>query len=287
MAISRREALRLAGAALITAPFAGCSHPAARTPEAPLMRKAPISPSEGSHAEAMAAMPPSWMGKEQIAMVVYPGMTALDLVGPQYMLAGLMGAKVHLVAESLTPVMVDTGFAITPTISFEDCPVDLDLLLVPGGGEGTLVASQDERLLAFLRDRGAHAKLITSVCTGSLVLGAAGLLKGYQATSHWVVRDLLPHFGAIPVDARVVVDRNRLTAAGVSAGIDLGLMIVKRLRDEEYAKGMALLAEYAPEPPVDAGTPQKAGAATTMLISSMFTAYRDRFIAVGKRSRSS
>ncbi len=215
-------------------------------------------------------------------MVVYPGMTALDLVGPNYMLAGLMGAKVHLVAESLVPVMVDTGFAITPTLTFADCPSDLDILLVPGGGEGTLVAAQDERLLAFLRDRGSRAKLVTSVCTGSLVLGAAGLLRGYQATSHWVVRDLLPHFGAVPVDARVVVDRSRITAAGVSAGIDLGLTIVKRLRDEDYAKGMALLAEYAPEPPVDAGTPQKAGAATTILISSMFTGYRDRFLAIGK-----
>jgi putative intracellular protease/amidase len=234
----------------------------------------------------MAAMPPTWMGKEQIAMVVYPGMTALDLVGPQYMLAGLMGAKVHLVAESTVPVMVDTGFAITPTLSFADCPAELDIILVPGGGQGTLVAAQDRRLLQFLRERGTTAKLVTSVCTGSLVLGAAGLLRGYRATSHWVVRDLLPHFGAIAVDARVVSDRNRITAAGVSAGIDLGLTIVRQLRDETYAKCLTLLAEYAPEPPLDAGTPAKAGPEVTAMMASMFTAYRDDFTALAKQTPS-
>lgn len=280
METTRRTALQLLAAALAAVPLVGCSG------SKPAVRDVPPPPptNHDAHAEAMAALPPHWMGKEQIALVIYPGMTALDLIGPQYMLAGLMGATVHLVAEDLRPVMTDTKFALVPTTTFTDCPADLDILLVPGGGQGTLLAAQDERLLAFVRDRGARAKLVTSVCTGSLVLGAAGLLRGYQATSHWVVRDLLAKFGAVAVDARVVADRNRLTAAGVSAGIDLGLTIVKRLRDDEYARCLALLAEYAPEPPVDAGTPAKAGERPTALMASMFTDMREQFAALGART---
>jgi cyclohexyl-isocyanide hydratase len=276
MTQTRRTTLQLFAAALAAAPLAGCA------PTRSDIRPVPKAPNHGhdAHSQAMAALPPSWTGKEQIAMVVYPGMTALDLVGPQYFLGSLMGATVHLVAEDLRPVMTDTRFAIVPTTTFTDCPADLDVLLVPGGCQGTLEAAKDLTIQGFLRDRGKRAKLITSVCTGSMVLGVAGLLRGYRATSHWVTRDLLSRFGAEAVDARVVVDRNRMTAAGVSAGIDLGLTIVKNLRDEEYARSIALLAEYAPEPPVDAGTPQRAGKATTDLMATMFTGLREQFVAV-------
>jgi putative intracellular protease/amidase len=220
-------------------------------------------PPEPAH--DMNEMPAHWMGKEEIAFLIYPGFTALDMVGPHYMLTMLMGAKVHLVAESREAVVSDTGLTFIPSATFEDCPVDLDILCVPGGTTGTLQAIRNERTLAFVKDRGSRAKLVTSVCTGSLVLAAAGLLKGYRATSHWIARPLLAKAGATPVDARIVTDRNRITGAGVTAGLDFGLTLVAQLRDRPYAEAVQLLAEYAPEPPFDAGTVEKAPAAKVML----------------------
>lgn len=237
--------------------------------------------SEGARAQAggatpghdMTGFPPHWHGREQIAFLAYPGFTALDLVGPHYMLGSLMGATVHIVAKSREPVVSDMGLTIVPSATFGECPADLDIICVPGGSTGTLAAMQDDATIAFLKDRGARAKLITSVCTGSLVLGAAGLLKGYKATSHWAARDVLRDLGAEPVDERVVVDRNRITGGGVTAGLDFGLAIVAKLRDADYAKGVQLLAEYAPAPPFDAGTPARAGKATTDMMASMFTEF--------------
>jgi cyclohexyl-isocyanide hydratase len=230
-----------------------------------------------THDEAMLEMPASWKGKEQIALLAYPGMTALDMMGPQYMFASLWGATVHIVAKTKDPVMSDTKVAIVPTCDFASCPTDLDILFIPGGGKGTLDAIEDPVTIAFIKDRGSRAKLLTSVCTGSLVLGAAGLLEGKQATSHWVVRDLLSLYGATPVDQRVVIDGAVITGAGVTAGIDLGLVVLKRLRDEEYARGVQLLAEYDPQPPVNAGTPAKAGEKTTQMMALMFVELRENF----------
>ena len=195
-----------------------------------------------------------WMGNEQIAMLIYPGMTVMDLIGPHCFLGGLMGAKVLLVAKSLEPVTSDTGVTITPTASFETCPRDLTVLFTPGGADGTLAAAKDPQTRAFMADRGARAKYITSVCSGSLILGAAGLLKGYKATSHWSVRHVLAGFGAIPTDARVVRDRNRITGAGVTAGLDFGLTMVAELRDRTYAECCQLMSEYDPDPPFHAGS---------------------------------
>ena len=236
-----------------------------------------------THEEAMLEMPASWHGKEQIALLAYPGMTALDLMGPQYMFASLWGATVHIVAKTRDPVMSDTRVAIVPTCDFATCPADLDVLCIPGGGKGTLDAIKDPATIAFVKDRGARAKLVASVCTGSLVLGAAGLLEGKRATSHWVVRDLLSLYGATPVDQRVVIDGSLITGAGVTAGIDLGLVVIKRLRDEEYARGVQLLAEYDPQPPVDAGTPAKAGEKTTQLMAMMFVELREQFRAAAAK----
>jgi putative intracellular protease/amidase len=132
------------------------------------------------------------------------------------MFASLLGAKVHLVGKSMAPVTSDTGVTITPTTSFADCPRDLTVLFAPGGTEGTLAAMQDEEIRLFMADRGSRANYVTSVCTGSLILGAAGLLKGYRATSHWAAREALAELGAIPADERVVRDRNRITGAGVT-----------------------------------------------------------------------
>lgn len=206
----------------------------------------------------------------RIAMILFSGVTALDVVGPHGLLAGLAGRDFHLVAERIGPVASDSGLEIVATADFDTCPRDLDVLIVPGG-DGTPAQMRNDRLLAFLRDRAARSAWVTSVCTGSLILGAAGLLTGYRATSHWCVRDsVLPLLGAIPVDERVVFDRNRVTAAGISAGLDFALALSARLRDPNYARTSQLVAEYAPQPPFTAGTPHTAGsgitgAATTIL----------------------
>lgn len=209
-----------------------------------------------------------------IAMLVYPKMTALDLVGPHHMFSGLTGANVHLVAKSLDPVTSDTGLTITPTTTFADCPRDVTVLFTPGGSSGTLAAAADPETRAFMADRGARAKYVTSVCTGSLILGAAGLLKGYRATSHWVARDLLADFGAIPTDQRVVRDRNRVTGAGVTSGLDFGLTMVGELRDQFYAECIQLVAEYDPHPPYNSGSVHTAPAKVRESIRPLFDGFR-------------
>lgn len=195
-------------------------------------------------------------------MLVYPGMTMLDLVGPQYFLASMMGAQVHLVSKDdrKVPVMGDTGFAVVPTSSFSTCPEQLDVLFVPGGTRGTLDAMGDSATLDFLTHRARTARYIVSVCTGALLLGQAGLLEGKRATTHWSVHHLLPRFGAKAVRARHVHDGRVFTGAGVSAGLDLALALLVELRGVPYAKVIQLQAEYAPEPSLDAGTPEALGA---------------------------
>ena len=227
-------------------------------------------------------------GDEQIAMLVYPGMTMLDLVGPQYFFASLMGATVHLVSADagLAPVTGDTGFAIVPTIDMKECPGDVDVLFVPGGTAGTVDAMLDERTVDFVADRGSRARFVTSVCTGSLLLGQAGLLDGRKATSHWATHHLLPEFGATPVDARVVTDGNVVTGAGVSAGLDFALQLLAELRGVPYAKAIQLQAEYAPEPVFDAGTPDSIDPALGEPMHRMFaTAVYAMREAAGKRRR--
>lgn len=198
---------------------------------------------------------------QQVAMLVYPQMTALDLIGPHQILAGMGNVEVHLVwKDKSQPVVSDAGVPILPTKTFAECPDNLTVLLVPGGTLGTLAVMQDEEVLDFLAARGKTAQWITSVCTGSLVLGAAGLLDGYKATSHWAMRDaVLPLFGATPVKARVVEDRNRMTGAGVTAGVDFALQLAAKLRNERMARAIQLSTEYDPQPPFQAGTLEGAG----------------------------
>jgi putative intracellular protease/amidase len=234
----------------------------------------------------MSKIPPAWFGKEQVAILIYNGMTALDIVGPQYFLSGLMGATVHLVARNARPITSDSGIIITPTATFETCPRDLDVLLTGGRIDGTLAAMRDPATIAFLAHRGARAKWVTSVCTGSLLLGQAGLLRGYRATSHWLGRPLLKHFGAIEVDERVVFDRNRATGAGVSAGLDLGLSLVQRLRPLDLAQTMQLVAEYAPEPPLDTGTPDRAPAAVVAGVRDRAAGFVDAVRETARSARS-
>lgn len=193
------------------------------------------------------------LGHEDIVILIYPGFTALDALGPEYILSGMMGAKVRLVAKNRSPVKCETGFEIIPQLSFSDCPEQPTLFIVPGGTAGTLRALEDPETMAFIRRVGGAAQMAGSVCTGSLLLGAAGLLQGYEATSHWQTLELLPLFGARPIDKRVVFDRNRVTGGGVTAGLDFALDLVRHYRGDFYAKGIQLLAQYDPQPPFSGG----------------------------------
>lgn len=233
-------------------------------------------------AHDMSGAPASWRGKERIALLVYPQFTALDMVGPHYMLSCLMGANVHVVAKTKDPVRSDAGLVFLPGASFDDCPADLDILFVPGGATGTLAAMQDAQTIAFLEDRGARAKYVTSVCTGSLILGAAGLLQGYRATSHWLTLPALAHFGAIATPGRVVRDRNRITGAGVTSGLDFGLSLLALLRDPDYAQTVQLLAEYDPQPPYHSGSPGNAPAAAKKTLEDMFSEFLRKVDGVGR-----
>jgi cyclohexyl-isocyanide hydratase len=157
----------------------------------------------------------------------------------------------------------DIGLAISPTFAIDECPADLDVLFIPGGPEGSVAMMDEKEVLDALADRGSRAQFVTSVCTGALILGAAGLLRGYDATSHWYVRDLLALMGANVVAERVVVDRNRITGGGVTAGLDFGLELARRMRGEDAAQLIQLVLEYDPKPPLDAGSPEKAGVQLT------------------------
>jgi len=206
---------------------------------------------------------------QQIGMLMYPGMVGLDFVGPHTFLAGLMNVTVHLLWKTLDVVNAERGLRFLPDTTLDDCPKNLDVLFVPGGTPGTVALMKDDKVLDFLADRGSRARFVTSVCTGSLVLGAAGLLNGYRATSHWAKRDLLPLLGAIPIANRVVEDRNRITGAGVTSGIDFGLLLASRMRDDEFAQMQQLMNEYDPHPPFHAGTPEEAGPVLTKHLSTM------------------
>ena len=166
------------------------------------------------------------------------------------------GAKVHLIWKRIEPVASDSVLTLMPTITFADCP-QLDVICVPGG-LGTDDMINDEEVLAFLRKQAVAAKYITSVCTGSLVLGAAGLLQGYKAATHWTAMDFLSAFGATPTKTRVCVDRNRVTGGGVTAGIDFALTLVSMLIDRPTAEAIQLRLEYNPAPPFNAGSPETA-----------------------------
>jgi cyclohexyl-isocyanide hydratase len=193
----------------------------------------------------------------QIGILLYPNVTQLDATGPAQVLSRVPGAKLHMVWKTRDPVPTDAGFSIVPTTTFADCP-QLDVICVPGGG-GQVEVMVDAEALEFLRKQAAKARYVTSVCTGSLILGAAGLLKGYKSACHWAWRDMLKDFGAIAVAERVVRDRNRISGGGVTAGIDFGLTVAAELAGDEVAKSIQLVLEYDPQPPFDSGSPEKAG----------------------------
>lgn len=206
------------------------------------------------------------MAERLIGMLIFPKLTQLDMTGPYEVLARVPDTKVHLVAKSLAPVKTDRGMEIVPTITLDDCP-QLDLIMVPGGpGQQDLM--EDQTVLEFLQKQARGAKYVTSVCTGSLVLGAAGLLKGKRATCHWAAIEHLKLLGAIPVSERVVTDGNIITGAGVASGIDFALKVAAVLEGEEVARQIQLQIEYDPAPPFNSGSPKTAPAEITALLRS-------------------
>lgn len=200
----------------------------------------------------------------QIGIVLFPRVTQLDFTGPLQVFSSVPGAKVHLIWKRIEPVPSDSVMSITPTTTFADCP-QLDVLCVPGG-VGTDDMVNDEEMLAFVKKQAEGARYVTSVCTGSLVLGAAGLLRGYRATTHWSQIEALAPFGAIPTHTRVCVDRNRLTGGGVTAGIDFALTLVSLMVDRKTAEAIQLRLEYNPAPPFNAGSPETAPAEVLALM---------------------
>lgn len=209
-----------------------------------------------------------------IGLLLFPKLTQLDLTGPLQVFSGLPGATVHLIWKRIEPVPSDTVLALLPTVTFEDCP-QLDVICVPGGG-GVDDLVGDEETLAFLRRQAAGARYVTSVCTGALVLGAAGLLQGYRAATHWSAMDYLSGFGAIPTRTRVCVDRNRVTGGGVTAGIDFGLTLAAILADKATAEAIQLGIEYNPAPPFDAGSPDTAPADVLAAVKTRIAARTGR-----------
>jgi cyclohexyl-isocyanide hydratase len=195
----------------------------------------------------------------RIGFLLFPRLTQLDLTGPYEILSRMPDSETHLVAKSLAPVRTDRGLQLVPTTTLEACP-PLDLLCVPGG-PGVNDVMGDIEMLDFIRRMAAGARYVTSVRTGSLVLAAAGLLKGKRAACHWAARESLKRLGAVPVDQRVVIDGKFISGGGVTAGIDFALAVVDEIKGREVAETIQLMVEYDPHPPFDAGSPLRASPA--------------------------
>lgn len=217
-----------------------------------------------------------------VAMLAFPKMTQLDLTGPFEVFTRFRELKVNLVWKTRDPVADASGLTIVPSSSFADCP-QADILFVPGG-PGQVALMEDAETLDFLRRQAAGATWITSVCTGSLVLAAAGLMTGYKATCHWASLDQLALFGAEPVSQRVVVDRNRVTGAGVTSGIDFAFTLAALLFGEERARQAQLFMEYDPAPPFQGGTPSTAPEATVKAVRQILEPFIADRVAVSKRA---
>jgi cyclohexyl-isocyanide hydratase len=228
----------------------------------------------------MASIPPI-----HIAFLLFPDVTQLDFTGPAQVLTRMGNTSIELVAKTLDPVMTDAGFTLQPTATFATARAP-DILLVPGGF-GVVAAMEDDATVEWVRTTGEAAQWVTAVCTGSLLLGAAGLLQGYRATTHWASHHHLAAFGAIPLKQRYVFDRHRATGGGVTAGIDFGLALIAAIRGEAHAKFVQLSVEYDPHPPFDSGSPEKAEPEVLeryrTLIARMASDRDERTLAVAKK----
>jgi len=210
----------------------------------------------------------------KIGLLLFPKLTQLDLTGPLEVFTSMPGADVSLIWKTLDPVVSDGGMSILPTQTFEEC-AHLDLICVPGG-PGQIDLMSDDETLDFLRRIAPGCQWVTSVCTGSLILGAAGLLRGYRATSHWSSIDQLELFKATPVHERVVLDRNRVTGAGVTSGIDFALTLAAEILGEEIAKEIQLKIEYDPAPPFNSGSPRLAEPELLAIVETQIAPFIER-----------
>ena len=218
-----------------------------------------------------------------IGFVIFPDLTQLDFTGPQQVLARLPQSAMHIVAKSIAPVPSDSGLSLVPTHTFETCP-QLDLICVAGGNAGVVQAMGDKETIAFVQRQASDAKYVTSVCTGAFILGAAGLLRGRRATTHWAFTQLLPMVGATHEKKRVVKDGNLITAGGVTSGIDFGLRVVADLAGDTVAQGIQLSLEYDPDPPFASGHPDRASEAVMTPLSPRYEQARANFRAQITRS---
>lgn len=209
-----------------------------------------------------------------VVMLMYPDMTQLDLTGPFEVFSGFKELKLHLASKSMEPVTDISGLRLLPTTTLNACP-QADILFVPGG-PGQIALMDDTQVLAFLRRQAKGAAYITSVCTGSLVLAAAGLLTGYRATCHWLSLPQLEHFGVESVNERVVVDGNRVTGGGVTSGIDFALTLTAKLFGEERARRAQLFMEYDPAPPFTSGSPRSSAASLVASIREETGAFQTK-----------
>ncbi len=216
-----------------------------------------------------------------IGFVIFPNLTQLDFTGPLQVLARLPGASTDVVAKTLQPVASDCVLKLMPTTTFADCPA-LDLICIPGGF-GVDQAMEDEETVDFVRCQGMGAKYVTSVCTGAFILGAAGLLQGKRATTHWAYHHLLPRVGAIPVKERVVRDGNRFTGGGVTAGIDFALTLMAEIAGPDIAQAVQLSLEYDPHPPFNSGSPRVARSVVKEAADQRYAARLSAFDAVLSR----
>jgi cyclohexyl-isocyanide hydratase len=210
-----------------------------------------------------------------IGFVIFPALTQLDFTGPLQVLSRMPDSKTHIVAKTRDPVPSDCGLALAPTATFQDCP-PLDLICVPGGF-GVVQAMADRETIDFVRRMAEGARYVTSVCTGAFILGAAGLLRGKRATTHWAYTDMLPLVGATREKARVVWDGNVVTAGGVTSGIDFALRIVATIAGEDVARSIQLGIEYDPDPPFDSGNPDRAPAAVRELVAPRYVTSREAY----------
>lgn len=192
-----------------------------------------------------------------IGFLIYPGVVQLDVMGAYQVLSFPPNSTIHLIWKTLKPITSNEGLIVTPTTTFKNCPT-LDVICVPGGGMGQVQVMQDREILSFLQQKSNTAKYITSVCTGSLLLAKANLLQGYRATCHWAFREHLALLGVEVIPERIVIDRDRITGAGVTSGIDFGLTLISLLWGDEMAQMTQLMMEYSPQPPFNAGTPETA-----------------------------
>lgn len=224
-----------------------------------------------------------------IQSIMYPDFTTMDLIGAQQTLAMLPGARIESVAVEVGPVMTDAGVALVADKSFKTASASPDIILVPGGRGSSVDILEDEEAVDFVARQGAGAEWVCSVCSGALLLGMAGLLEGYRVASHWSVIDTLDAFGAIPTHECVVIDRNRATGGGVTAGVDFGLTVASMIAGDDYAKVLELAVEYNPEPPFGTGHPSIADVATLArarpIIEEGVSVARIRKLAKGRRTK--